>query len=51
MSAIVRIYLSHTETIRKCKISKPNEFGNRVTIQEADHQMGTNGVIRDQDPS
>ena len=28
-------------TIRKGKISKPNEFGNLVTIQEAEHQIIT----------
>src|SRR5207247_7293908 len=31
----------HTATIRKGKISKPNEFGNLVTIQEAEHQIVT----------
>ena len=28
-------------TIRKGKIAKPNEFGNLVTIQEAEHQIIT----------
>lgn len=41
MSAIVQIYLSHTETIRKGKIAKPNEFGKLVTIQQAEHQIIT----------
>src|SRR5438270_7694857 len=31
----------HTETIRKGKISKPNEFGKLVTIQEPEHQIIT----------
>src|SRR6266487_2456279 len=31
----------HTETIRKGKISKPNEFGKLVTIQESEHQIIT----------
>jgi hypothetical protein len=31
----------HTVTIRKGKIAKPNEFGNLVTIQEAEHQIVT----------
>jgi IS5 family transposase len=31
----------HTTTIRKGKIAKPNEFGNLVTIQEAEHQIIT----------
>ena len=31
----------HTATIRKGKIAKPNEFGNLVTIQEAEHQIVT----------
>src|SRR6266581_1454241 len=30
-----------TVTIRKGKIAKPNEFGNLVTIQEAEHQIVT----------
>lgn len=31
----------HTATIRKGKITKPNEFGNLVTIQESEHQIIT----------
>jgi IS5 family transposase len=33
-------------TIRKGKISKPDEYGNLVTIQEAEHQIVTAHEIR-----
>jgi hypothetical protein len=36
----------HTETIRKGKIAKPNEFGKLVTIQESEHQIITAYVVR-----
>ena len=35
------LFEPHTETIRKGKIAKPNEFGKLVTIQEAEHQIIT----------
>ena len=35
---ILSLFERHTVTIRKGKISKPNEFGNLVTIQEAEHR-------------
>jgi hypothetical protein len=35
------LFERHTVTIRKGKIAKPNEFGNLVTIQEAEHQIVT----------
>jgi len=38
---VLSIFESHTETIRKGKISKPNEFGKLVTIQESEHQIIT----------
>jgi IS5 family transposase len=38
---ILSLFERHTVTIRKGKISKPNEFGNLVTIQEAEHQIVT----------
>ena len=38
---VLSIFEPQTTTIRKCKISKPNEFGNLVTIQEAEHQIIT----------
>jgi transposase, IS5 family len=38
---VLSVFEPHTETIRKGKISKPNEFGNVVTIQEAEHQIIT----------
>jgi IS5 family transposase len=36
---VLSIFEPHTETIRKGKISKPNEFGKLVTIQESEHQI------------
>ena len=38
---VLSIFQPHTTTIRKGKISKPNEFGNLVTIQESEHQIIT----------
>ena len=38
---VLSIFEPHTTTIRKGKISKPNEFGNIVTIQESEHQIIT----------
>ena len=35
------VFEPHTEPIRKGKIAKPTEFGNLVTIQEAEHQIVT----------
>ena len=35
---VLSVFEPHTTTIRKGKISKPNEFGNLVTIQESEHQ-------------
>jgi transposase, IS5 family len=38
---VLSVFEPHTANIRKGKISKPNEFGNLVTIQEAEHQIIT----------
>ena len=38
---VLSLFEPHTTTIRKGKISNPNEFGNLVTIQEAEHQIIT----------
>ena len=38
---ILSIFEPHTTTIRKGKISKPNEFGNLITIQESERQIIT----------
>jgi transposase, IS5 family len=38
---VLSLFEPHTTTIRKGKIAKPNEFGNLVTIQEAEHQIIT----------
>lgn len=38
---VLSIFEPHTETIRKGKIAKPNEFGKLVTIQESEHQIIT----------
>ena len=38
---VLSVFEPHTETIRKGKIAKPNEFGNLVTIQESEHQIIT----------
>lgn len=38
---VLSLFEPHTETIRKGKISKPNEFGKLVTIQESEHQIVT----------
>ena len=36
---VLSVFEPHTETIRKGKMSKPNEFGKLVTIQESEHQI------------
>ena len=38
---VLSVFEPHTTKIRKGKISKPNEFGNLVTIQESEHQIIT----------
>jgi len=38
---VLSLFEPHTVTVRKGKISTPNEFGSLVTIQEAEHQIVT----------
>jgi len=38
---VLSVFEPHTETIRKGKIAKPNEFGKLITIQESEHQIIT----------
>ncbi|MBA3642393.1 MAG: ISNCY family transposase [Acidobacteria bacterium] len=38
---VLSLFEPHTTTIRKGKIAKPNEFGNLVTVQEAEGQIIT----------
>ena len=38
---VLSVFEPHTTTIRKGKIVKPTEFGNLVTVQEAEHQIVT----------
>ena len=38
---VLSLFEPHTATIRKGKISKPNEFGNLVTLQESEQQIIT----------
>jgi IS5 family transposase len=50
---VLSVFEPHTETIRKGKIAKPNEFGKLVTIQESEHQIitGTTCTPRDRPTS
>ena len=36
---VVSVFEPHTAVIRKGKTAKPTEFGNLITIQEAEHQI------------
>jgi transposase, IS5 family len=36
---VLSVFEPHTEAIRKGKMVKPTEFGNLITIQEAEHQI------------
>ena len=38
---VLSVFEPHTANIRKGKISKPNEFGNLLTIQESEQQIIT----------
>jgi IS5 family transposase len=38
---VLSVFEPHTEAIRKGKMVKPTEFGNLITIQEAEHQIVT----------
>ena len=48
---VLSIFEPHTETIRKGKIAKPNEFGKLVTIQEAEHQIITGYDVHTRRPA
>src|SRR4030095_810709 len=48
---VLSVFEPHTETIRKGKISKPNEFGKLVTIQESEHQIITAYDVHAQRPA
>jgi IS5 family transposase len=48
---VLSVFEPHTETIRKGKIAKPNEFGKLVTIQEAEHQIITAYEVHDTRPA
>jgi IS5 family transposase len=48
---IVSLFEPHTAVIRKGKQTKPTEFGNLVTIQEAEHQIVTAYEIHDGRPA
>ena len=47
---LLSVFEPHTETIRKGKIAKPNEFGKLVTIQESEHQIITAYTCTRSDP-
>jgi Transposase domain (DUF772)/Transposase DDE domain len=48
---VVSLFEPHTAVIRKGKKAKPTEFGNLVTIQEAEHQIITASDIHDGRPA
>ena len=48
---VLSIFEPHTETIRKGKIAKPNEFGKLVTLQEAEHQIITGYDVHPRRPA
>jgi IS5 family transposase len=48
---VVSVFEPHTAVIRKGKMTKPTEFGNLVTIQEAEHQIVTAYAIHDRRPA
>jgi IS5 family transposase len=48
---VLSLFEPHTATIRKGKIAKPNEFGNLVTIQEAEHQITTAYEVHETRPA
>jgi len=48
---LVSVFESHSEIIRKGKANRPNEFGNLVKIQEAEHQIITHYEVFAQRPS
>jgi len=48
---VLSIFEPHTETIRKGKIARPNEFGKLVTIQESEHQIITAYEVHSKRPA
>jgi transposase, IS5 family len=48
---LVSVFEPHSEIIRKGKANRPNEFGNLVKIQEAEHQIVTHYEVFAQRPS
>jgi IS5 family transposase len=48
---VLSVFEPHTETIRKGKIAKPNEFGKLVTIQESEHQIITGYDVHTKRPA
>jgi Transposase domain (DUF772)/Transposase DDE domain len=48
---IVSVFEPHTAVIRKGKKAKPTEFGNLITIQEAEHQIIAAYAIHDGRPA
>jgi IS5 family transposase len=48
---VLSVFEPHTETIRKGKIAKPNEFGKLVTIQESEHQIITGFDVHPKRPA
>jgi IS5 family transposase len=48
---VLSVFEPHTETIRKGKIAKPNEFGKLVTIQESEHQIITGYDVHPKRPA
>jgi IS5 family transposase len=48
---VVSLFEPHTAVIRKGKKAKPTEFGNLITIQEAEHQIIAACAIHDGRPA
>jgi IS5 family transposase len=48
---VLSVFEPHTETIRKGKIARPNEFGKLVTIQESEHQIITAYEVHSKRPA
>jgi IS5 family transposase len=48
---VLSFFEPSTEVIRKGKAGKPNEFGNLVKLQEAEHQIITASVVSEKRPS
>jgi IS5 family transposase len=48
---VVSVFEPHTAVIRKGKKAKPTEFGNLISIQEAEHQIITGYDVHDGRPA